>query len=159
MKKYKVAATALIAAVVMACNGGAGEGITTDLIDNPNSATEVVDSANAPIMTFDELSYDFGEISQGEKAEHEFTFTNTGKSNLLISSAVGSCGCTVPSYPEEPIAPGEEGVIHVVFNSTNKSGAQHKRVTIMANTMPSKNMVAIMGTVLAPDKVEDNSNQ
>ncbi len=155
MKRFEKIAIAAIAIVAMACGNDGGQEISTDLIDNPNSATAPVDSANAPIMTFDEISYDFGEISQGEKAEYDYTFTNTGKSNLLISSAVGSCGCTVPSYPKEPVPPGESVVIHVVFNSAKKSGAIHKRVTIMANTMPTKNMMAIMGTVLVPE-IQEN---
>ena len=102
------------------------------------------------LVKFDEESYDFGEISQGEKVEHRFTFTNKGDADLIISSATGSCGCTVPSYPKEPVKPGETSEILVVFDSNGKKGAQHKRVTVVANTNPNKTVIAVMTNVLAP---------
>lgn len=125
--------------------------ITTDLVNNPNSASSEVTPAKMPEITFEENAYNFGDISQGEKVEHNFAFENTGESDLIITSAVGSCGCTVPSYPEEPIPPGGKGEIKIVFDSNGKKGAQHKRVTVVANTNPNKTMVAIMGNVLTPE--------
>ena len=101
--------------------------LTTDMVNNPNSASEETAPVAMASMSFEEDSYDFGEISQGEKVEHNFTFTNNGEADLIISSAVGSCGCTVPSYPKEPISPGETGEIKVIFDSNGKKGAQHKR--------------------------------
>lgn len=126
--------------------------ITTDMVNNPNSVAEDAVPVAMASMKFEEDSYDFGEISQGEKVEHNFTFTNTGEADLIISSAVGSCGCTVPSYPKEPISPGATGEIKVVFDSNGKKGAQHKRVTLVANTNPNKTMLAIMGNVMVPEK-------
>ena len=133
------------------CGSGNGE-LSTDLINNPNSATENADNLDMPQMVFVEESFDFGDISEGEKVEHNFKFKNSGKSDLIISSAVGSCGCTVPSYPKEPVKPGDEGIIKVVFDSNGKQGAQHKRVTVVANTNPNKTMVAIMANVLVPEE-------
>lgn len=140
-----------IPVVMVSCNSGSEE-LSTDLVNNPATASEGVSSETMPKITFEEESFDFGDISQGEKVEHDFRFTNDGNSDLIISSAVGSCGCTVPSYPKEPLKPGDEGVIKVVFDSNGKQGAQHKRVTIVSNTVPNKTMVAIMANVLVPEE-------
>lgn len=137
---------------MMACSESEPNAIDTDLINNPNSADETSEKVGMPTMEFEEESYDFGEISQGEKVEHAFVFTNNGDADLIISSATGSCGCTVPSYPKEPIKPGQTAEILVVFDSNGKKGAQHKRVTLVANTNPNKTVVAIMSNVLAPEE-------
>ena len=144
----------IIASLVLISCGSGEEPLTTDLINNSTTASEEGSQEGMPKMVFTEESFVFGNISQGEKVEHSFKFVNKGKSDLIISSAVGSCGCTVPSYPKEPVKPGDEGVIKVVFNSEGKSGAQHKRVTIVANTNPNKTMVAIMANVLVPVEKE-----
>ena len=82
---------------------------------------------------------------------HVFKFTNTGESDLVIVSAKGSCGCTVPEWPKEPISPGESGDIQVIFSSEGKKGKQHKRVSIIANTEPATSVIAIKGEILTPD--------
>lgn len=87
-----------------------------------------------PEMTFEETEHDFGNINQGDKVDCVFKFKNTGEADLLIESAVGSCGCTVPEFPKEKIAPGESGEIKVSFNSAGKKGNQHKTVTLTTNT-------------------------
>ena len=79
-----------------------------------------------------------------------FRFKNIGQSNLIISSAQGSCGCTVPQWPKEPIKPGEKGEIEVVFNSEGKSGLQNKTITLVANTIPNTIVIALKGEILAP---------
>lgn len=122
--------------------------ISTETVENGATASgEPVDQENAPQMTFEKEVHDFGEIVEGEKVEYAFKFTNTGKSDLLISSASASCGCTIPQYPEEPIAPGKTGVIDVVFNSAGKTGKQDKKITIIANTVPNTVVIKIAGTV------------
>ena len=146
-----ILSTAALSLILFSCGSGDGE-LSTDLVNNTNSVSEEVPSETMPKMIFTEETFDFGDISQGEKVEHNFKFINDGSSDLIISSAVGSCGCTVPSYPKEPIAAGGEGVIRVVFDSNGKQGAQHKRVTIVANTNPNKTMVAIMANVLVPEE-------
>lgn len=140
--------------LIMACSSGP-EPIGTDLINNPNTAAETEVNTEMPVITFEEESFDFGDISQGEKVQHVFKFKNTGESDLIISSAVGSCGCTVPSYPKEPVKPGDEGEINVIFDSNGKQGAQHKRVTIVANTNPNKTMIAIMANILVPETIKE----
>lgn len=106
-------------------------------------------------MEFEESQFDFGTIDEGEKVSHLFTFTNTGDMPLVIKDAKGSCGCTVPQWPKEPIAPGEQGQILVEFNSKGKSGAQNKRVTLTCNTNPAQTFVNMKGEVKKLDKEED----
>ncbi len=114
------------------------------------TSSESAGSANAadkPVMTFGESSFDFGAINEGDTVMHKFAFTNTGKSPLVIQNATAQCGCTVPDWPKEPIAPGATGEIKVVFNSRGKQGPQSKAVTITANTEPVINTVTLQGTV------------
>jgi hypothetical protein len=158
MKKITIIATCIALVSLAACNGDSKVDnkeieITTDLINNDATAEEgvVVDEANAPKFEFEETNLQFGEISQGEKVKKMFTFTNVGKTNLIISDAKGSCGCTVPLWPRKPIAPGEEGEIEVVFNSNGKSGHVKNTVTLVANTVPNVMVLAIEGDVLVPE--------
>jgi uncharacterized cupredoxin-like copper-binding protein len=111
-----------------------------------DTAAIETDASNVkePKLDFgNDMSHDFGTIIEGEKVEHTFKFTNTGDADLVISSATASCGCTIPSPPKEPIAPGEEGEIKVEFNSAGKSAMQTKDITILANTNPVKTILQI----------------
>lgn len=110
-------------------------------------STTEVKSGEEPVMTFEESEFDFGDIAQGEKVEHVFTFTNTGKSDLVITDAKGSCGCTVPDYKKEPIKPGEKSTMKVTFDSAGKTGLQQKTVTITANTATGNELLTIKGSV------------
>lgn len=153
MKKLWI--LAVVAGSFAACNETAAPDnqITTDVVNNPASASTAdmeKAAAESPAMKFEEEAIDFGTITQGEKVKQTFHFTNTGKSDLLISSARGSCGCTVPDWPKTPIAPGEKGTIEVLFNSDGKLGRQHKKIFIIANTNPADNVVAISGDVIGP---------
>ncbi|MFD2719205.1 DUF1573 domain-containing protein [Hymenobacter monticola] len=123
-------------------------------IDNPNvvNESEAV-NPNAPVMKFAEPEFDFGDIQPDSKVNHTFTFTNTGKSPLLIEDATASCGCTTPSWTKEPIAPGAEGKIEVQFDSRGKQGIIGKQVAVRANTQPTITTIFIKGNVLtAGDK-------
>ena len=98
-------------------------------------------------MTFEHSDFDFGSVKEGEKVKHTYKFKNTGSEPLIISSAKGSCGCTVPKWPSEPIAPGATGQIDVEFDSKGKPGKQTKRVTVNANTVPAQTFLNISGNV------------
>lgn len=98
-------------------------------------------------MSFAEMKHDFGTVQEGEKVRHVYKFTNTGNEPLIISNARGSCGCTVPDWPQDPIAPGAESEIIVQFDSKGKPGRQTKTVTITANTEPSTTKLTITGNV------------
>lgn len=113
----------------------------------PANAAEGQQAKGKAAMDFAEEEYDFGEMNEGDKVKHVFTFTNTGEEPLVISNARGSCGCTVPKWPKEPIAPGGEGEINVEFNSAGKSGPQQKTVTITANTVPENTVLTIKAKV------------
>jgi len=142
---------------LIACNQNSGESesegeVSTDLVNNPATAEGEEDTETLPQMEFEQKAIDFGEVSQGEKVKRRFRFKNTGKSNLIISDAKGSCGCTVPRWPKQPIRPGQEGEIEVVFDSNGKSGRQHKTVTLVANTVPNKTVLALKGDVVAAEQ-------
>ena len=92
--------------------------------------------------------YGRAEVLHQIKQEFSYIFKNTGYVPLIISSASASCGCTVPTFPEEPIAPGAEATIAVVFNSENKMGLQTKTITIVANTVPNTKVLYLRGEVL-----------
>lgn len=127
----------------------AGNGSTRPVV-TPNNVTqqpEVKPEGPVPAIAFGEEMHDFGTIKEGEVVEHVFKFTNTGDAPLIISSATASCGCTVPEWPKEPIAVGEDGVIQVRFDSKNKPGIQNKTVTITANTFPKINRIRIKANV------------
>ncbi len=87
-----------------------------------------------PIVKLDKEVHDFGTINEGDKVETEFMVTNGGEVDLIISDAKGSCGCTVPEPPKEPIKPGASAPIKVTFDSNGKPGAQKKTVTLTTNT-------------------------
>ncbi|MES2747258.1 MAG: DUF1573 domain-containing protein [Bacteroidota bacterium] len=107
-------------------------------------------------MVFTENEHDFGTINQGDKVMHVFTFKNTGTNDLIITRANGSCGCTVPEYPKEPIAPGKTGTMKVSFNSTGKSGEQKKTVSVMANTPKGVEVLTIKANIKV-DKITTKS--
>jgi len=108
-------------------------------------------ATDAPVMKFETIHHDFGKIISGQKVNYEFKFTNTGKSPLIITDAVASCGCTIPTWPKQPIKPREGGVIKVTFDSSGKMGLQDKQITITANTSPAQNLVHLIGEVdMAP---------
>ncbi len=138
--------------LVFSCSNESNHSITTDIIHNPGSATSGTDTVNVPKMTFETDVFDFGTITQGEKVTHSFKFKNTGKADLVITSAQGSCGCTVPSYPKNPIPPGGVERVEVSFDSNGKKGNQHKTVTIVSNTHPSTTVIAIKGNIIAPEE-------
>lgn len=118
-----------------------------DIIRNPVTANGLEDTTNLAKIQFDQLDFDFGTVNEGEKVKHTFSFTNTGELPLIISDARSTCGCTVPKYPREPIAPGKTGKINVVFDTAGKKEKQHKPVTITANTFPSKTVLNLNGFV------------
>ncbi|GGZ27610.1 hypothetical protein GCM10007049_20560 [Echinicola pacifica] len=109
--------------------------------------SEVKEAVKGPVITFVETEKDFGEISQGTKVEHTFKFTNTGTEVLKISNVAATCGCTVPSWPKEPIAPGKTGEIKVSFNSTGKMGKQRSVVRIYSNASEPIEKVALISNV------------
>lgn len=101
-----------------------------------------------PQISVEDKVHNFGTIAQGDVAEHTFEFKNIGTEPLKILSARGSCGCTVPKYSKEEIAPGEKGKVLVRFNSAGKLGNQNKTVTLITNSVDKKPMVLSMRGVV-----------
>ena len=117
------------------------------IIRNPVQADQPTDSSQAARLSFEQTIFDFGEVEEGTIVEHTFSFENTGAVPLLISDARSTCGCTVPEWPREPIAPGEEGVINVRFDTRQKINQQSKPITITANTLPAQTRIYLRGFV------------
>jgi len=123
--------------------------VSPDIVNNPETANgEITDKTGVPKFDFEEITFDLGTVQSGESVTHEFKFKNSGDKDLIISQAKGSCGCTQPEYPKNPIAPGDEGVIKVTFNSTGISGQITKNITLIANTTPNTKVLTITGEVI-----------
>ncbi|MEL6668884.1 MAG: DUF1573 domain-containing protein [Bacteroidota bacterium] len=124
-----------------------GDISNADIIRNPIGLDGSVDTSMLAKLTFEAPVYQFGSIDQGGVITHDFQFTNTGSAPLLINDARVTCGCTVPSYPEYPIQPGESGTIQVQFDTQGKEGRQSKPITILANTYPNATEIRLVGVV------------
>ena len=98
-------------------------------------------------MAFASYEHDFGTLDEGDVSTYMFEFTNSGTEPLIIDNCKGSCGCTVPQCPKQPIPPGEKGEIEVKFNSKGKKNQQTKKVTINANTDPAQTFLTITAFV------------
>jgi hypothetical protein len=132
-----------------AADDAAADAKANPTIDNPNVASDTeAPNPNAPVLTFAETQFDFGDIKPDSKVQHTFKFTNTGKTPLLIADATASCGCTTPSWTKEAVAPGATGEMEVQFDSRGKQGLISKQVNVRANTQPITTTIYIKGNVL-----------
>lgn len=104
------------------------------------------DSTSVQII---DSSYNFGEVTDGEKVEYNYRFKNTGTKPLVVVNASASCGCTVPQKPERPVMPGETGYIKVVFNSKGRTGHAEKHVSVVSNARPDFPSLLLTGEVKA----------
>jgi hypothetical protein len=135
-------------------NTDSTENAAGDVNANADGDVTNLDASNEPQLPvtsveWEAKTYDFGDIPKGEKQKTVFVFTNTGNNPLVISSATAGCGCTVPTKPEEPIAPGEKGEIEVEYNGSG-SGKISKNVTVLLNTETGKDILNIAANVLDP---------
>lgn len=165
MKKINILSFALFACIISlaSCKSDSSASATEETAalaegttsTDPGAAGGVVPEA-APTgptttMEFSEMVHDFGEITEGEHVKYAFKFKNTGSEPLIISDAKGSCGCTVPDWPREPIAPGASAEIKVEFDSKGKGSddgsKQTKKVTVTANTNPPQTYLTFTGVV------------
>ena len=114
---------------------------------------------NGPEIEFEKVVHDYGDVPYNGNGECEFRFTNTGTEPLLIQKPKSSCGCTIPSWPNEPILPGESEVIKVTYR-TNRAGNINKTVTVTSNAMKNSTVVLrIKGRVLEqPNEVLPANN-
>lgn len=112
------------------------------------AATAPVDSANMAVIKFDDQVHDFGKIPYAGDGTHVFVFTNTGKSPLLLTNVRATCGCTIPEWNREPIAPGKSDKITVKYD-TRRTGPFTKTVTVQSNASNSTLQLTIKGEVQA----------
>lgn len=142
-----------VVALFFACkndNDGVHEvrdGGNADLIRNPASANQPLDTNQLARITYEETEFDFGQVDEGTKVTHQFKFRNTGSVPLVIQKARSSCGCTVPEWPDEPIPPGGTGEITAKFNTEGKTMNQKKDIRVTANTYPNETKVTLKGYV------------
>jgi hypothetical protein len=113
----------------------------------PAQAAPAAPDKDAGIFKFKEEVHDYGEVPEGPQAETDFEFKNTGKKPIVITGAQGSCGCTVPKWPSEPILPGKKGTIHVTYNTAGRQGPIDKSVTIHSNAQQNPMILRIKGSV------------
>ncbi len=150
---------ALVAVFAVSCQSG-NQDVRNEAVESvqnptpvqpadPNDPSAVAAAPTGPTTTmeFNETTFDFGTVQDGEMVSHTYKFKNTGSEPLILSDAKGSCGCTVPKWPREPIAPGGSGEITVEFNSKGKGGKRNQKVTITANTNPPQTFIYLTGEV------------
>ncbi len=114
---------------------------------------EIKKDFTGPVFEFETEVMDYGEIAHNSDGNRVFKFKNIGKAPLIITQVKGSCGCTVPTKPEEPIMPGETGEINVKY-ATNRIGPFSKTVTISSNAFEGTKVLKVKGRVLE-DKNSD----
>lgn len=124
------------------------------IIRHPVAGDGTVDTTAVAALAFGESLHDFGEVTEGDLVRYRFPFRNDGSEPLVITHARSTCGCTVPEYPEVPVAPGDTGSVLVVFDTEGKLGPQRKPVTLTANTYPNETTVGLQGTVLADEPAD-----
>ncbi|MDO6743645.1 DUF1573 domain-containing protein [Tenacibaculum soleae] len=154
MKKIAVVAIAFILStgVFVSCgNGNAASKVKKENIENAEKR-DVSINAGAASISFDKEEYNFGTVTEGEVVKTTFTVTNTGKTDLVITNAKASCGCTVPVWPREAIAPGKTGEIQVSFNTNGKPNRQSKSITLTTNTKKGREVLKISGMVTPKNK-------
>lgn len=144
MKKliFTLGFVAAISTVSFAQEHGAGDGHNHGGTVAPANPTSTAD------IKFDKMVHDYGEIKQGDNGECVFKFKNTGKEPLIITMCQGSCGCTVPACPKDPILPGKTGEIKVKYD-TNRLGPISKSVTVQSNAKSGTVTLQIKGNISA----------
>jgi len=109
--------------------------------------------SNADI-TFEKELHDYGTIDYAADGNYAFKFTNTGKEPLVITNATGSCGCTVPKWPKEPILKGQSAYINVSYD-TKRPGPFTKTVTVASNAKSTSKVLTIKGVVRSQEQTDD----
>jgi hypothetical protein len=138
----------LLSISVISCKENATSKIDATNLETAKERDQII-SLGAAIIDFDKSEYDFGTITDGDVVEGTFTISNKGKTDLVITSAKATCGCTVPSWPKEAIKPGESADLSFTFNSRGKTGKQSKSITLQTNTEKVTETLRITGMVLA----------
>ncbi|PKP40603.1 MAG: hypothetical protein CVT95_13435 [Bacteroidetes bacterium HGW-Bacteroidetes-12] len=110
-------------------------------IEEDFSSLSEKELANAPQISFVDIQKDFGNVNEGDVIEHEFVFTNTGKSDLIIRKIKASCGCTTAAPKLSVIKPGEQSSLSASFRTAGFTGRQSKTITVITNDPVRSTMV------------------
>ena len=117
----------------------------------PNESSEEMQMVDGPKMEFESLIVDYGTIKQNSDPLRVITFTNTGNEPLVIKNARGSCGCTVPTWPKEPVMPGDKSQLEIRY-ATNRLGKFSKKVTLTTNAAGAPVVLTVKGNVLKEEE-------
>ncbi|WP_256006958.1 DUF1573 domain-containing protein [Pedobacter deserti] len=140
----KILFALFVAAALTSCQSKTEQ--TNESASSPADTSSL--KQDGPVMKFTTETYNFGKIKKGESVSYSFTFKNMGQVPLIITDAVTTCGCTVPEVPKEPVKPGDEGKLNVVFNSAGKPvGMTDRVVTVMSNALNSSVQLHIVGEI------------
>lgn len=144
----------LTASFFVACKdgGNATTKINKANLDKAVSRDIEIKKGTASI-SFDKKVYDFGVVNEGDVVATSFKITNSGKTDLVITNAQPSCGCTVPVWPKAPIKPGESGEVKVKFNTSGKPNRQNKTITLTTNTESGREVLTLKGSVTPKAKI------
>jgi len=136
--------------LLLGCSKKNHSSLSISDIRNPATADGInkEQKANMPDIQFDNLSYNFGKVIQGEMLSYTFHFKNVGKSSLIISGIDASCGCTTSVPPKAPIKPGEKGEITITFDSKFKNGKVTSYLIVTANTYPAQTVLTVQANVV-----------
>jgi hypothetical protein len=148
MKKITLLFGFILSAVVFtSCNtSNASSKINNSNLENAKSRDIEIKKGSASI-SFDTIEYDFGTVNEGDVVEKTFKITNSGNTDLIITNAQPSCGCTVPVWPKEPIKPGASADLFVKFNTAGKPNRQLKTITLTTNTEAGRQVLKLKGSV------------
>jgi|CXWJ01.1.fsa_nt_gi hypothetical protein len=149
--------TVLLATATFAVNAQDSKAISPAKMEEATKPAEPAKpNPNAAEISFEKDVHDFGTIPFDGNGNYDFKFTNTGKEPLVITNAAGSCGCTVPKWPKEPILKGQSGVINVHYD-TKRSGPFTKTVTITSNAKTASKVITIKGTVETKEQTDSGT--
>ena len=147
----KIISVIVLSLIMISCNENPSNKVNKENLILAKERDSKIKMGGAK-MKFEKTEHDFGTINEGDIVETVFKFTNNGKSELIITSAKATCGCTVPEWPKEPIMPGKSGEIKVKFNSKRKPNLQQKVVTLVTNTVEGKEIIRIKAMVIPENK-------
>jgi hypothetical protein len=125
MKKIIIISLLLAVVSTIGCTNRSGK-------NTSGSAGDSIGTGKSEIA-FKEYEHNFGKVEEGEKLSYTFEFENKGTSDLIISAATTTCGCTISRFDKKPLPPGSAGVLEVVFDTSGKAGTQTKTITVKSN--------------------------
>lgn len=140
----------VLMALFLGCSHKKDTSISTDLVNIPLNAEGKISDATMPTFEFETTDHDFGTLKQGEKVSFTYKFKNIGKGDLIISTVVPGCGCTVAQFTKTPVKRGESGFVTLNLDTENKSGIMRKKVAVQANTYPAETLLWFSAIVELP---------